>query len=69
MRKRIYFTGVVRDVPLKRKVKFISLENSSTRNRADMPQPSKPTVVYHATGEGMKRCNGALTQCSVRMSA
>jgi hypothetical protein len=26
MRKRIGFTGVVRDVPLKRKVKFIRME-------------------------------------------
>jgi hypothetical protein len=42
------FTGGVSDVPLKRKVKFISLGKLRRLERAHMAQPAKPNVVYHA---------------------
>jgi nucleoid DNA-binding protein len=54
-RRRITFTGDVREIPPRRKIKFISLGKLRRLERAHMAQAIKPNVVYHADWGGEEK--------------
>jgi len=46
-RRKITFTGDVREIPPRRKIKFISLGKLRRLERALVAQPAKPSAIYH----------------------